>query len=93
MPLITFDEAKRLSNLEKHGFDFADAALVFDAPDKVTLESERKGENRSIDIALVEVVGTVLAVVYVERSEEIRVISFRRASRAERRIYEDAKQD
>jgi uncharacterized protein len=91
--MITFDEAKRLSNLEKHGLDFADAALVFDAPDKVTLESERNGEYRNMDIVVVEVVGTVLALVYVERSEEIRVISFRRASRSERRIYEDAKQN
>jgi uncharacterized DUF497 family protein len=91
--MITFDEAKRLSNLEKHGFDFADAGLVFNAPGKVTLESERNGESRNMDIALVEVVGTVLALVYVERFEEIRVISFRRASRVERRIYEDAKQN
>lgn len=67
--MIAFDEAKRLSNLERHGLDFADATLVFDAPDKVTLESERNGEYRNMDIALVEVVGTVLALVYVERSE------------------------
>ncbi len=93
MLMITFDEAKRLSNLEKHGLDFADAALVFDAPDKITLESTRNGEDRKLDIALVEVVGVVLALVYVERFEDVRVISFRRASRAERMIYEDAKQN
>lgn len=86
----TWDEAKRESNLKKHGFDFVDAALVYENPTKLTLHMERKGESRKQDIALVRVTGEVLALAYVERYGLIRCISFRRADRKERRLYEAA---
>ena len=92
--MITWDEAKRRSNLEKHDLDFADASLVYDSPDKVTVESPRKNERRLVDLAFVEPAGAVLALVYTQRGESIRVISFRVASRGERRFYEQTrKQD
>jgi uncharacterized DUF497 family protein len=60
----------------------ADAPLVFEAPDKLTLESPREAENRSLDIALVEKAGGVLVLFYVLREpDEARAISLRRASR------------
>ena len=89
--MITFDAQKRQSNLEKHGLDLADAGLVYNAPNKITLVSPRHGEARKQDIALVEVIGVVLALAYVERGEEVRAISLRRASRLERKIYEAEK--
>jgi uncharacterized DUF497 family protein len=91
--MITYDETKRQANIAKHGLDLLDAALVYDAPDKITLESPRGNEDRRIDIALVEVMGVVLALVYVERGSVVRAISLRRASKAERRLYEIAQQD
>lgn len=53
----------------------------------------RNSEERKLDLALVDVGGIVLALVYVERGVEVRAISLRRASRIERRIYENAQQD
>lgn len=91
--MVTYDETKRAANLAKHGLDLADASLVYGAPGKVTLESPRGGEARRMDIALVEVVGVVLALVYVERGGEVRAISLRRASKTERGWYEAAKQN
>lgn len=89
--MITFDQAKRKANLDKHGLDLADAALVYDAPNKITLESPRRDEPRRMDIALVEVMdGVVLALVYVVRGKEVRAISLRRASKTERKLYEAA---
>jgi hypothetical protein len=88
--MLVWDEAKRKTNLEKHGLDFADAGLVFDNPKKVTFLSPRKGEERKQDIAMVEVRGRVLTLVYVERGTKIHVISFRVASRVEREVYEQA---
>lgn len=89
--MITFDQAKRKANLDKHGLDLADATLVYDAPNKITLESPRRGEPRRMDIALVEVMnGVVLALVYVMRGKEVRAISLRRASKTERKLYEAA---
>jgi uncharacterized protein len=88
--MLLWDEAKRRSNFLKHGLDFADAALVYNSPDKITLASRRGGEKRLLDMAMVEVAGTVLVLVYVERRRNVRVISFRRASRKEREFYAQA---
>ncbi|MDR3762981.1 MAG: BrnT family toxin [Acidobacteriota bacterium] len=89
--MITWDEKKRKANLEKHGLDFADASLVYDSPLKITIDSPRDGETRKLDMAMVEIAGTVLVLVYVQRGQDVRAISFRRASRKERRFYEQAK--
>ncbi len=86
--MIVWDEKKRLANLEKHGLDFLRAGLVFDDPDKVTFSSPRENELRFLDVAMVEQAGRVLSLVYVKRGDDIRVISFRVASRRERRAYE-----
>ena len=84
--MIVWDERKRAANLAKHGLDFADASRVFESLSKFTFESARKGEGRKLDLAMVE--NVLLAFVYVERRSAVRAISLRRASRAERRIYE-----
>lgn len=91
--MIIYDEAKRASNLAKHGLDLADAGLVYHAPDKITLCSPRQGEERLMDVAMVEVMGVVLVLVYVERGEAVRAISLRRASKQERKRYAALQQD
>ena len=91
--MIVFDEAKRQTNLAKHGLDLADAGLVYHAPNKITLCSPRQGEHRLMDVAMVEIVGIVLVLVYVERDQDIRAISLRRASKQERKYYASLQQD
>lgn len=86
--MFVWYEAKRRSNLKKHGLDFNDAQLVYDNPEKCTYESSRGGERRSMDLAFSVVGGRLLTLVYVERGEDVRVISFRPASREERNQYE-----
>jgi uncharacterized DUF497 family protein len=85
---LSFDPDKDAINITKHGLSLADALLVFDAPDKLTLESIRQDETRLMDIAMVEVAGVVLVLVYVMRQpDEVRAISLRRASKQERTLY------
>lgn len=85
---LTFDPAKDAVNIIKHGLSLADALLVFDAPNKLTLQSTRQDEVRLMDIAMVEVAGVVLVLVYVMRQpDEVRAISLRRASKQERTLY------
>ncbi len=85
---FTFDPAKDAANILKHGISLADAPLVFNAPDKLTLETPRGEEQRLMDVALVEVAGVVLVLVYVLRHpNEVRAISMRRASKQERKLY------
>ena len=83
-----FDPLKDELNVKKHGISLDQAGVVFSHPDKITLSSVRQGEDRLMDITLVEIHGVVLVLVYVIRSEDtVRPISLRRASRAERTLY------
>ena len=85
---FTFDPNKDAANITKHGLSLADAPVVFDAPDKLTLASPRGDEARLLDVAMVEVAGVVLALVYVLREpDEVRAISLRRASKTERNLH------
>ncbi len=63
-----WDENKRLSNIRKHGIDFADAEAVFEG-DTVTVEDNRfdYGEVRFITLGLLE--GDVVVVVYTEQKK------------------------
>ena len=74
--------------MAKHGLSLADAPLVFNAPDKLTLQSPRGDEARLMDIAMVQIAGVVLVLVYVMREPDtVRAISLRRASKLERTLY------
>ena len=85
---FTFNPNKDVANIIKHGLSLADAPMVFDAPAKLTLASARGCEARLMDVAMVEVAGVVLALVYVLREpDEVRAVSLRRASKIERRLY------
>jgi uncharacterized DUF497 family protein len=85
---FTFDPRKDAANTLKHGLSVSDAPLVFNAPNKLTLESSRADEARLMDVALVELAGVVLVLVYVMRDpDEVRAISLRRASKQERTLY------
>ena len=85
---FTFDPNKDAANITKHGLSLADAPMVFNAPDKLTLMSARGDEARLMDVALVAVAGVVLVLVYVLREpDEVRAISLRRASKTERTLY------
>jgi uncharacterized protein len=87
--VYVWDEAKRKSNLKKHGLDFADAFLVYENPDKCTYEASRDDEYRLMDVALAVIKGRLLTLVYSVRGDKVRVISFRNASREERKRYEE----
>ncbi|MFQ5639425.1 MAG: BrnT family toxin [bacterium] len=81
-----WDEAKRKANLVQHGFDFADAELVFSGT-TFTFEDDRfdYGEQRFISIGMLY--GTVVVIAHTESNHVIRVISMRKATRNEQKIY------
>jgi uncharacterized DUF497 family protein len=90
MILYEWDEAKRLTNLARHGLDFRRADLVYEHPGKITLNSPYPDEPRLVDLA--EVQGRVLVLVYTMRRDAVRCISFRYAKRKEQRIYDERRQ-
>jgi len=83
---IVWDEAKRRTNLRKHGFDFADAAEVFSGI-TCTIEDSRfgYGEQRFVTLGLVR--DTVVVIAHTETPHEIRIISMRKATRNEQTLY------
>jgi len=83
--MLEWDEAKQLENIRRRGLDFEDAYLIFDGRAVATAASRRNDEDRFVSTA--EINGKLYTVVWMWRSENQRIISFRRASRGEERVY------
>ncbi len=83
-----WDERKNEVNIDKHGFDFADAYRIFDLPMAVEIdERDDYGEERWIGTGMLD--GRVVVVVYTEPDGNIvRIISLRKALSHERKNYE-----
>ena len=84
-----WDEQKALSNIEKHGVTFQEAAGVFFDPFFQEGDASTSDEARSFILGYSEA-QRLLLVVHVERGEGTRIISARQATRHERRLYEEA---
>ena len=87
-----WDEDKARTNLEKHGVSFEEAVTAFGDPLSLTIPdpAHSQVEDRWI------VLGhshqrKLLVVVHTERGDNIRIISARRASKRERKSYEESK--
>lgn len=89
---FTWSETKRSANVVAHGLDFLDARSVFDGL-TYTFEDDRfsYGEQRFVTLGLLA--GIPVSVVHTENNHEIRIISFRKATRRESKIYFDAIQN
>lgn len=83
---FTWDETKKKTNIRKHGLDFADAETVFSGA-TFTFEDDRFDyrEQRFITMGLLRDVVVVIA--HTERGEASRIISMRKATRHEQKIY------
>lgn len=82
-----WDDRKNELNIDRHGFDFADAYRIFDLPMAVDLDERSDyGEDRSIGTGLLD--GRIV-VVYTEPDQgTVRIISLRKALSHERKRYE-----
>jgi uncharacterized DUF497 family protein len=84
-----WDSAKAKSNLRKHGVSFEEAATCFDDPHGAYFRNETPSyEDRLILIALSKKRRTLLVVHAEVGRDVIRIVSARKASPAQRRMYE-----
>src|SRR5437867_11424622 len=83
-----WDPTKAASNLRKHGIDFADVATVFEDEMALTVDDYEADEKRFITIGL-DALARILVLTYSWRGDNIRIISARKATPAERRQYEE----
>ncbi|NKF21928.1 BrnT family toxin [Solimonas marina] len=83
---FSWSERKRATNLKQHGLDFVDAVLVF-AGITYTFEDDRfsYGEQRFVTLGLLARIP--VSIVHTENEHEIRIISFRKATKREAEIY------
>lgn len=85
---ITWDSVKAKSNRLKHGVFFSEVEPVFYDPNAISFEDrESQGEARFIVIGL-DSLARLVVVAYTYRDSVIRVISARKASKAEQSVYE-----
>lgn len=88
-----WDEDKNQENIRKHGFDFADAWEIFEAPVLRDLDTrEDYGEDRFSGIGFLG--NRIVVVLFTERGEDsVRIISLRKALKDERQRFEEALSD
>lgn len=88
-PTFEWDAAKAESNVSKHGVSFSEAETVFDDAFAITFSDEQHSQDEARFIILgFSDSARILTVVYAERSDNIRIISSRRATKRERESYE-----
>ncbi len=87
-----WDEDKSKLNVRKHGSSFEEGKTVFNDPFAITIGNpdHSDDESRYIDIGLSSK-GKLLVVWYTDRNENIRLIGCRKATRSERKAYEERK--
>lgn len=90
-----WDDGKNLINLKKHNINFETAAMVFSDKDRYEIYDEKHSEyeDRYITIGSIGEKVFLVTVVYTDRSEDeeeiVRIISARKATETERRMYYD----
>ena len=83
-----WDTGKARANRDKHGVTFELAAQIFKR-DRFFLKSEFvDGEIRSTDIGLADTM-VILVVTHTDREGCIRIISARKATTREKRLFND----
>ena len=81
-----WDENKRKLNIQKHGIDFEDAKRVFEGI-SLTFQDNRfdYGQQRFITMGLLYEI--VIVIAHTEIDETIRIISMRKATKNEQKLF------
>ena len=88
-----WDPSKAARNQRKHGVTFEDAATVFGDDLSITVPDPDHSEEEARFITVgMSSQNRLLIVAHAERGDRIRIISARRATRHERREYEESQQ-
>jgi uncharacterized DUF497 family protein len=83
-----WDPGKAVANRQKHGISFPDAIGALEDPFALTRPDDRAPEPRFATVGA-DLLGRVVVVIWTGRGDAIRLISARRATPHERRLYEE----
>jgi uncharacterized DUF497 family protein len=81
-----WDPAKNAANIAKHGLSFEEAATIFTGP-VLSGPDEHEGELREKSFGLLGGI-VVICVIHTERGAKTRIISARKATANERRLFD-----
>jgi uncharacterized protein len=85
-----WDDNKAESNLLRHGITFEEAVTVFADPYLLLTEDSKHSEQEEREWAMGEAEnGSTIVVVFTMRGEQIRIMSARKATKIERKKYEE----
>jgi uncharacterized DUF497 family protein len=80
-----WDPDKARTNIAKHGISFEEATEAFDDPNRLEFYRPQHGEDRFVMIGASK--SKLLFVVYAERGTTLRIISARKATKDEKKVY------
>jgi uncharacterized protein len=87
---LEWDAEKAATNLRKHGVSFGEAASVFLDPLSATGDDpDHSFDARRFVTFGMSSSGRLLVIAHAEKDDAIRIISARKATRAERKLYEE----
>ncbi len=93
-PTFEWDPKKAAANLKSHGVSFEETVTVFQDPlAKVHSDPDHSVSERRDILIGHSTQGRLLLVAFADRESKIRIISAGKATRRERRAYEESKQD
>jgi uncharacterized protein len=85
-----WDPRKAAANVAKHKVSFEEAATVFGDPlGRIVADPRHSAAEERWVLLGISKEQRLLAVMYIERAGAVRIISARRATRPERRDYEE----
>lgn len=91
--VFEWDKNKASQNLNKHGVSFEEASTVFGDPLSRTIADPLHSDDEDRFIILGEShLSRLVVVVFTDRGEKIRIVSARRATRRERKDYEEGEE-
>lgn len=89
---FSWDERKRVTNLSKHGVDFA-IVERFDFNTAIITIDDRQNYGEVRYRAFGDIDGRLHVLIFTARGAKTRVISLRHANDRERNAYEEAKEE
>ena len=87
MTRFEWDEEKNAANRRKHGISFQEASTIFEGPVLSLADEGDDGEVRERSYGLLGGV-VVVCIIHTDRNGVTRIISARKATRNERKLFD-----
>jgi len=85
-----WDDEKAKSNYKKHGISFDEAATIFNDPRIATISDPDHSEDEERYVSIGKsIIMRIISVIHTYREKRIRLISARKATKAEKKTYEN----